>query len=150
MVMAEKTSETEKIFTIPLREAYKKANNRRVPYAARLVRSYLKTHTKAETVKIGKHLNEELWKRSISKPPRRIRVKALKEGDVVKAELMGFDYVEFKAKPKKERKDMKERLLERMGPKALKKEEEEKKIEGKTETPEAAKPVEKHEVGEGQ
>lgn len=147
--MAEKTSETEKIFTIPLREAYKKAERKRVPYAARLVRSYLKTHTKAETIKIGNHLNEELWKRSISKPPRRVRVKAVKEGDVVKAELIGFDYVDFKAKPKKERKDMKEKLLERLGPKALKKEEEEKRIEGETGKPEKAVPVEKHEVGEG-
>lgn len=147
--MAEKITETEKIFTIPLRDAYRKAHNKRVPYAARLVRSYLKTHTKAETVKLGKHLNEKLWSRSISKPPRRIRVKAVKEGDVVKAELMGFDYVDFKVQPKKERKDMKERLLERMGPKALKKEEEEKKIEGKAEKLEKAAPVERHEVGEG-
>ncbi len=151
MVMAKQTdavSSSEKIFTIPLREAYKKANNKRTPYAARLVRAYLKTHTKANIVKMGQHLNEELWKRSIAKPPRRVRVKAIREGDVVKAELMGYDYVEFKAQPKKERKDMKERLIERMGPKALKKEEEEKKIEGK-ETPEKAVPTEKHEVGEG-
>jgi len=144
MVMAD-----EKIFTIPLREAYKKAEEKRVPYAARLVRSYLKTHMKAENVKMGSHLNEELWKRSISKPPRRVRVKAVREGGVVKAELIGFDYVDFKTQPKKERKDMKERLLERMGPKALKKEAEEKKIEGTAEKPEKAVPVERHEVGEG-
>lgn len=148
IIMAEKT-ETEKIFTIPLRDAYKKAHNKRVPYAARLVRSFLQTHTKAENVKLGRHLNEALWKRSISKPPRRVRVKAFMEGDVVKAELMGFDYVEFKVTPKKERKDVKERLMERLGPKALKKEEEEKKIEGEAHATEKAVPVEKHEVGEG-
>ncbi|HLD39351.1 MAG TPA: 50S ribosomal protein L31e [archaeon] len=145
--MAEKISATEKIFTIPLREAYKKAHDKRVPYAARLVKKYLQTHMKAETVKMGKHLNEELWSRCISKPPRRVRVKAFKEGDVVKVELMGFDYVDFKAQPKKDKKDMKEKLLERLGPKALKKEEEEKKIEGQ-QTPEKSKAVEKHEVGE--
>ncbi len=146
--MAEKTTGTEKIFTIPLREAYKKAEEKRVPYAARLVRSYLKTHMKAEQVKLGSKLNEQLWGRSISRPPRRIRVKAFKEDGIVKAELMGFDYVDFKAKPKKERKDMKEKLMERLGPKALKKEEEEKKIESAGKAPEAAKPVERHEVGE--
>lgn len=137
----------ERIFTIPLREAYKKAHNKRVPYAARLVQTYLKTHMKAESVKIGKHLNEAIWERSISKPPRRLRVKAFKEDGVVRAELMGFEYAEFKAQPKKEKKDMKERLMERLGPKALKKEEEEKKIEG-TKKAEEAKPVERHEVGE--
>ena len=142
-----KENETEKIFTIPLREAYKKAEGNRVPYAARLVRKYLQVHMKTEDVKIGQHLNEELWGRSISRPPRRVRVKAFKDGDVVKAELMGYDYVDFRSKPKKERKDMKEKLLERLGPKALKKEEEEKKIEG-TKEPEKAQHVEKHEVGE--
>ena len=138
----------EKIYTIPLRDAFKKTKKKRVPYAARLVRSFLKTHTKAETVKIGPKLNAELWSRSISKPPRRVRVKAVKEGSVVKAELLGFDYVDFKAKPKVEKKDMKERLMERLGPKALKKEEEEKKIEGTAEKPAAAQHAEKHEVGE--
>ena len=149
IIMAEKNLGTEKIFTIPLREAYKKAEVKRVPYAARLVRSYLETHMKAEDVKMGKHLNEVLWGRGITKPPRRVRVKAFKEDGVVKAELMGFDYVDFKAQPKKERKDMKEKLLERLGPKAMKKEEEEKKIEGEDKTPEKATPVEQHIVGEG-
>ena len=138
----------EKIYTIPLREAYKKAHRKRVPYAARLVKSYLKTHMKADDVKIGKHLNDELWGRSISKPPRHVRVKAFKEDGVVKVELMGHDYVDFKAKPKKERKDMKEKLMERLGPKALKKEEEDKKIDGSAKEPEKAQHVEKHEVGE--
>ena len=138
----------EKIFTIPLREAYKKAEENRVPYAARLVRSYLKTHMKADEVKLGSKLNEELWGRSISRPPRKIRVKAFMEDGIVKAELMGHDYVDFKAKPKQERKDMKEKLMERLGPKALKKEEEDKKIEGGAHKTEKAQNIEKHEVGE--
>lgn len=137
----------EKIFTIPLREAYKKAEEKRVPYAARLVRSYLKTHMKSDSVKLGNKLNEQLWNRSIRRPPRSIRVKAFKEDGVVKAELMGYDYVDFKAKPKQERKDMKEKLMERLGPKALKKEEEGKALDaGKS--PEKAPVVERHEVGE--
>ncbi len=140
----------EKIYTIPLRKAYRKAKNRRVPYATRLVRTYLETHMKAGTVKLGSKLNDQLWERSIGKPPRRVRVKAVMEGNVVKAELMGHDYVDFKAKPKTERKDAKEKLMERLGPKAAKKESEEKKIEGGAKAPERAKPVEKHVVGEGE
>ena len=121
----------EKIYTIPLREAYKKARAKRVPYAARLVRSYIKTHAKVETVKMGSHLNEALWTRSIKKPPRSVRVKVVKDGDVAKAELVGFEYLEFKAQPKSEKKGMKERLAERLGPKAQQQQELEKKIEGK-------------------
>jgi large subunit ribosomal protein L31e len=139
----------ERIYTIPLREAFKKAHNSRVPYAVRLVKSFLKTHMKADEVKIGGKLNAEIWSRSISKPPRRVLVKAVKDGKIVRAELMGFEYVEFKAQPKKERQDMKEKLMERLGPKAAKKEEEEKKIEGSAGTPEQAPKPEHHEVGEG-
>ena len=123
----------EKIYTIPLREAYKKARQNRVPYASRLVESFIRTHTKAESVKMGSHLTEELWKRGIEKPPRKIRVKSVVSDGIAKIELMGHDYAEFKAAPKKESKDMKEKLMERMGQKAAKKEEMEKSIEGKKE-----------------
>lgn len=129
----------EKIFTIPLREAYKKSVRKRSAYAARLVRSFLKTHTKAETVKLGQELNKTVWARGRSKPARKVRVKAVKEGNIVRAELIGFDYKEFKAAPKKEKKSAKERLMERLGPKALKKEEEEKATEGKKEAKEETK-----------
>ena len=138
--------EDEKIYTIPLREAYKKARLKRVPYAVRHVKSYLKTHMKAKEVKIGKHLNEHLWKRSIKKPPHKVRVMAFLDGEVAKAELMGFEYEEFKAVQKKERKGLQEKLLARMGQKALKKEAEEKMIEGKSE--EAKELKEKEEIKE--
>ncbi len=121
----------EKIYTVPLREAYKKARAKRAPYAARAVKAYIKTHAKVETVKMGSHLNEVLWVRSIKKPPRKVRVKVVKDGDIAKAELVGFEYTEFKARPKTEKKGMRERLTERLGPKAQQKEEIEKKIEGK-------------------
>ena len=83
----------EKIYTIPLGEAYRKARAKRTPYAAQLVRSYIKTHAKVETVKMGSHLNEALWARSIKKPPRKVRVKVVKDGDIAKAELVGFEYL---------------------------------------------------------
>ena len=123
----------EKIYTIPLRDAFRKARDKRVPYATRLIRNYVKTHAKVGTVKLGSRLNESLWQRGIQKPPRRVRVKVVKDGDIAKAELIGFEYTEFKAQPKKEKKGMRERLAERLGPKAQKQEEIEKKIEGKEE-----------------
>ena len=123
----------EKVYTIPLREAYKKARIKRTPYAARLVRSYIKIHAKVATVKIGSRLNASLWKRSTKKTPHKIRVKVVTDGDVAKAELVGFEYTDFKAQPKSEKKGIKERLAERLGPKAQKQEELEKKIEGKEE-----------------
>jgi len=138
----------EKIYTIPLREAFKKARAKRVPYAVRTVQNYIKMHAKVGDVKLGSHLNEALWKRSIKKPPRRLRVKVVKDGDIAKAELVGFEYVDFKAKPKTEKKGMRERLVERLGPKAQQKEELEKTIEGKKPESEEKKPESKTEKKE--
>jgi large subunit ribosomal protein L31e len=123
----------ERIYNINLTEAYKKALRRRSPYAVRIVKDYVKKHSKAKEVKIGSKLNESIWARGIKRPARSVRVKVVTEEGIAKIELMGFEYMDFKVQPKKERTGMKEKLLERLGPKAIKKEEEEKAIEGKTE-----------------
>ncbi|MFH0832294.1 MAG: 50S ribosomal protein L31e [Candidatus Aenigmatarchaeota archaeon] len=137
----------EKIFTIPLRKAFRKAEKKRVPYSIRLIQDYLKRHAKVEEVKLGKNLNDEIWKRGITHPPRRVRVTVIKDGTTAKAELFGHSYAEFKAQPAKERKGMKEKLMERLGPKAAKKEEEEKATKGEKK-PEEAQKIEQHKVEE--
>ena len=60
---------------------------------------------------------------------------------------MGFEYKEFKTIAKKEKKGMREKLLGRLGPKALKKEEEEKMIKEKLK-PEKPEKIEKREIAE--
>jgi len=130
--MAEtKAKDGEHVFVIPLRRAFEKSMRMRSRYAAGIVRTFLKTHLKAEDVKLGKNLNEAIWERGMKKPPRRVKVTAVKEGALVRAELFGHKYEEFKALPKTERKGMKEKMLERLSPLAAKKEAEEKMIEGK-------------------
>ena len=123
----------DKIYTISLSDAWKKTRMKRTQYAVSLVKIYMKTHTKAKEIKLGKHLNEKMWERSMEKPPRRVRVKAVMDGETAKVELMGFEYEEFKAAPRKERKGLQEKLLARLGPKALQKEAESKLVEGKEE-----------------
>lgn len=122
----------EKIYTIPLR-VDKKTRIKRSAHAVRIIRAYLKKHTKADEIKLGRKLNSAVWGRGAKKPPSSVRVKAVKDGSVVKAELLGFDYEEFRAKPKEEKKGMKEKLMERLGPKAQQKQQLEEKIEGKEE-----------------
>jgi large subunit ribosomal protein L31e len=125
--------ENEKVFNIPLKEAYKKSERKRTRYSVTIVRNFLKKSMSAEEVKLGSKLNEKLWERSMKKPPRSVRVKAVKEGTTVKAELFGYEYQEFRAKEKTEKQGMREKLMSRMGAKAAAKEELEKKIEGKEE-----------------
>jgi large subunit ribosomal protein L31e len=118
-----------KVFTIPLRKAFRKSEKKRKNYAISIIRDFLARHTKADDVKIGSELHKAVWDKG--NPPRRLRIKAVMDGSVVKAELLGFEYKEFKALPKQEKKGVKEKLLGRLGPKAAKKEEEEKMIKEK-------------------
>ena len=124
----EKIVEGERVFTIPLRKAFRKARPRRANYAISLIRDFLMRHLKTKDVKLGRHINEEIMKRL----PRRIRVKAFIDEGVAKAELVDYQYEEFKAE-KFEKKGRREKLLERLGGKALKKQQEEEMIEGKKE-----------------
>jgi len=129
----------EKIYNIPLRKALRKRKVGRTPYALRLIRRYLETHTKKEDIRLGTHLNEHLWERGTKKPPSRVRVRVIIDGNVVKAELFGKEYADFKviSAPKKEK--MMDKLRARVGEKAAQKEELEQKIEGKENKPEVTK-----------
>jgi large subunit ribosomal protein L31e len=78
----------ERIYTIPLRDVINKSvRNKRAPRAIRKIKQFLKRHMKADIVKIDNELNEKIWARGIQKPPARVRVKAVKEGNVVTATL---------------------------------------------------------------
>ncbi len=114
--MAEqKTDKIEREYTIPLRRQvdkvprYKKANK-----AIRTIKEFLVRHMNVRDgdlnkIKIDKFLNEEVWFRGIKKPPQKIKVKVVKEGDIVRAEL--FDYKD-KLKFKKAREDKREAKAE--------------------------------------
>lgn len=113
----------EKVFTIPLRKVFRTSRNRRGKKAVALIRRFLERHMKGE-VKIGKSINTSVWAKGIQKPPRRIRIHATKEGDIVYAELVGVEIKtgglkkkEEKAKEKeekikKERRERKKKTLE--------------------------------------
>jgi large subunit ribosomal protein L31e len=76
----------EKIYTIPLRHVWVVTpRGKRAPRAVRDVRDFVAHHMKAEEVAISNEVNAALWARSINKPPRRIKVRAVKdkEGKVI-------------------------------------------------------------------
>ncbi len=133
------------VFTIPLRKAFRKSEKKRKNYAISIIRSFLLRHTKADELKIGPELHKAVWEKG--KPPRKVRIKAVREGPVIKAELLGFEYKDFRALPKQEKKGMKEKLLGRLGPKAARKEEEEKMIKEKIK-PQKPEKFEKYDTSE--
>lgn len=120
------------LYTIPLRKTLKKPFTQRANYSMSLIRSFLKTHTKAEEIKIGKHLNEFVWARGKHNFPRKVKIHVVRDGAVVKAELVGQEYMAFTAKKKEERqKGLMDKMKSRMTPKEEQKMKEEALAEGK-------------------
>ena len=82
--------EKEQIYTIPLRSVKRTPRWRRSKRAIEDVRAYLTRHMKTDEarVKLDHTINEAIWKRGAQKPPRRIRVRAMRfEDGAVEAEL---------------------------------------------------------------
>lgn len=79
----------ERIYTIPLVSVMSATRKKRANKAVRQVRNYLSRHMHSTNVKIAAPLNEVIWSRGIQKPPRSVKVKALKYEDSVVAELAG-------------------------------------------------------------
>jgi large subunit ribosomal protein L31e len=104
----------EKIFTIPLREAYDKPRTARAKKATNIVRDFLIRHMKSEKVKLGKSINEAIWKRGIQKPPRKVRIHAVKEEDVIYTELLGIEIKTPSKEELKKKEEKKEKKKEKI------------------------------------
>jgi len=73
----------ERIYTIPLRRAWIAPVKKRSPRAVRLIKTFVRKHMKPEVLAIDSTVNEEVWKRGIENPPRKIKVRAAKDKDGV-------------------------------------------------------------------
>ncbi len=119
--MAEaKNKNIEREYIIPLRREWI-----RVPYyersgrAIKAIKKFIAKHMKildrdVEKVKIDVYFNNELWFKGRANPPAKVKVKAKKEGDIVKVEFAEIpQYVRFlkakhtKLSKKGEKKDSK-------------------------------------------
>jgi large subunit ribosomal protein L31e len=75
----------ERVYMVPLGRAWIGPRNKRTPRAVRILRSFIMRHMKVEedSLRIANEVNERLWSRGIQKPPRRIRVRAVKDSEGV-------------------------------------------------------------------
>jgi large subunit ribosomal protein L31e len=89
----------ERFYTIPLRKAWISARKKRAPRAGRIVKSFVLKHMKVRTeieeeeeepekLVIDNEVNEKLWSRGIEKPPRKIRVRVIKDKEGVVTVLL--------------------------------------------------------------
>ena len=69
-----------RIYIFETKPHYRRANK-----AVKFLQDYLKRHTKSDNVKVDGILNQHIWSRGASKPPRKVQIKAVKdsEGKVV-------------------------------------------------------------------
>jgi large subunit ribosomal protein L31e len=145
--MAETKNEKniEREYTIPLRHRWHIVPRyQRTNKAVKSVKEFLVRHMKIrdgdlDKIKLDIHLNELLWSRGIQNPPSKIRVRAIKEGDIVKVEAaelpgkikfkkMRADKVESAAKEvAKKKKSEKTEAAEEVKGKIVEESEEKKK-----------------------
>lgn len=123
----------ERIYTVPLGKAYNYVRTKRAIRAVDLLRAFVSRHMKVPgwSVKISEALNESIWSRSMQKPPRKVKVKAVAEGEVVKVSLPD-------EKPKVKKDRSKKKAAQGAQPS-------EAKAESKTGEKKAEKPAQKEE-----
>jgi len=83
----------ERFYTVPLSKAWIVPRKKRAPKAARIVRNFVMKHMKVRTeaegdeeperLIIDNEVNEKLWSRGIEKPPRKIKVRVVKDKEGV-------------------------------------------------------------------
>ncbi|UCD73694.1 MAG: 50S ribosomal protein L31e [Candidatus Bathyarchaeota archaeon] len=71
----------ERIYAVPLQGAWKAPRWKRAPRAVRILKEFISRHMKPELIKIDQEINEQVWRKGIEKPPRRIRVRAVKDDE---------------------------------------------------------------------
>jgi ribosomal protein L31E len=102
---------TERTYIIPLRREWlKSVKYKRAKKAVRAIKDFLQQHMKtdAANIKLGTHLNIELWKHGIRNPPSRIKVNVTKDDKgMVRAELFGIKVEAKKELPKAKMTDVK-------------------------------------------
>lgn len=75
----------EKFYDLNLRRIWTAPREKRTPRAVRFVRQYAADRMKTDDVSLSEETNNLLWTRGISKPPRKIRIRVVKdkEGKVI-------------------------------------------------------------------
>jgi len=103
-----KTEKIEREYIIPLRERGRSVpRHKKTPKAVKTIKEFLVRHMKIRDrdlskIKIDRFVNEALWFRGVKNPPHKIKIKAIKKGDIVKVELID---IPEKLKFKKARED---------------------------------------------
>ena len=72
---------TTRVYTINLGKAWITPVHKRTDRVVNMIREFAQKHMKSDQIKLDQDLNRQLWSRGNTNPPRKVRVKMVKEED---------------------------------------------------------------------
>src|ERR671935_2649648 len=72
-----------RVYTINLGKAWISPQHRRTNRVVNMIREFAQKHMKSDEVKLEQELNRQIWSRGKTNPPRKVRVKMVKDEDGV-------------------------------------------------------------------
>jgi large subunit ribosomal protein L31e len=70
---------TTRVYTINLGKAWISPEHKRTDRVVNMIREFAEKHMKSNEIKLDQDLNRQLWSRGKTNPPRKVRVKMVKE-----------------------------------------------------------------------
>src|ERR671922_2032292 len=77
--MSEIEENLTRVYTINLGKAWITPQHKRTDRVINMIKEFARKHMKNEEIKIDQDLNRQIWKRGKTNPPRKVRVKMLKD-----------------------------------------------------------------------
>ena len=81
--MSKDEESVTRVYTINLGRAWLTPAHKRTDRVVNMVRAFAEKHMKTDEVKLDQDLNRQIWTRGKTNPPRKLRVKMVKDEDEV-------------------------------------------------------------------
>ena len=101
---------TARIYTVNLAKAWDTPKYRRTDRVINIIKEFTQRHMQTDKVKIDQDLNRHIWSRGKKNPPRKIRLRMVKEDDDT---VVVSSYIEEKRTETESKKTISEELVEK-------------------------------------
>ena len=81
--MAKVEENLTRVYTINLGRAWLTPQHKRTDRVINMIREFAEKHMKSDEIKLEQDLNRQIWSRGKTNPPRKVRVKMVKDEDGV-------------------------------------------------------------------
>jgi len=71
----------DRVYTIDLGKAWLTPQYKRTDRVVNMIREFASKHMKSDEIKLDQDLNRQIWSRGKTNPPRKVRVKMVKDED---------------------------------------------------------------------